>query len=80
MCLNEDNIEDMSIVEEYIEQINNLDSDASKFRYPINKDLQLYFSKDIIFDYKIVGDFMEALINFLDGIDAQLDSMKNYDY
>lgn len=65
----------LNIVDEYVKQMQGIDSDASKFRYPVNKKFKLYFAQNKRFDFNIIGDFMEALINFCDGIDVALNNM-----
>lgn len=74
-CSGTADISYLNTIDEYVEQIQGIDSDASKFRYPVNKNLQLYFEQNKRFDFNIIGDFMEALINFCDGVDAALNNM-----
>ncbi len=65
----------IDVIEDYCEQVQAIDSDASKFRYPMTKSMQLYFSQNKRFDFIHTGDFFEELNNILDGIDSQLNAM-----
>lgn len=69
---NDENNSFFHTIDNYVEQIQGLDSDSSKFRYPINKNLELYFRRNKRFDINIVGDFLEALYDAFDCIDAEL--------
>lgn len=66
---NEDDKEYPGIVGEYCIQIHRIDTDASKFRYPVTKNLDFYFKNNKRFDFIYVGDFFEAVNNALDGLD-----------
>lgn len=65
----------IEVIEDYCEQVQAIDSDSSKFRYPMTKSMQLYFSQNKRFDFIHIGDFFEELNNILDGIDSQLNAM-----
>lgn len=72
-CGNEDSDEEyIKILENYCQQLHSLDSDASKFRYPVQKNMQLYFKRNHRFDFWNTGIFLEALNNALDNIDSAL--------
>lgn len=58
--------------------LNNFDTDASIFRYPCNKDMQVYFKKDVILDFMNVAEFMESLIHSIDSIDSELSHRNDY--
>lgn len=70
-----DNPEYIDIIEDYCMQVHTFDSDANKFRYPMSKNMQVYFSHNKRFDFMETGDFFEALNNILDGIDSALNYM-----
>ena len=61
----------IDVIEDYCIQVQKLDSDANKFRYPMANTMQVYFSQNKRFDFINIGDFFEALNNILDGIDSE---------
>ena len=61
----------IDVIEDYCIQVQKLDSDANKFRYPMANTMQVYFSQNKRFDFIHIGDFFEALNNILDGIDSE---------
>ncbi len=67
-----EDLESIAVIEDYCMQIQKIDSDASKFRYPMTNNMQVYFSQNKRFDLINVGDFLEALNNILRGIDDQI--------
>lgn len=71
------NPEYIDIIEDYCIQIQKLDSDANKFRYPMTNTMQVYFSQNKRFDIIQIGDFFEALNNILSNIDGQLSYMND---
>ena len=78
-CGNGDGDEEyIGILENYCKQLHTLDSDASKFRYPVQKDMKPYFNSNRRFDFWTVGKFLEALNNALDSIDSALSVMNEY--
>ena len=71
-------LEELDAIEDYCKQLHNIDSDASKFRYPSQKNLKPYFKINKRFDFLHVGEFLEALNNSLDGINCIIDKIKEY--
>jgi len=69
-------MEYLSVIEDYCKQIHKIDSDANKFRYPMSKKMQPYFSSDKRFDFIEIGVFFEALNNGLADIDSQLKCLR----
>lgn len=65
----------IEVIEDYCKQIQKIDSDANKFRYPMANTMQVYFSQNKRFDFLHMGDFFEELNNILDGIDSELNAM-----
>ena len=65
----------LDVIEDYCKQVQQLDADASKFRYPMTKSLQAYFPKPKRFDFLQTGDFLEELNNILDAIDSLLNDV-----
>lgn len=68
----------IAIIEDYCQQVFAFDDDASKFRYPVRKNMQVYFSHNTRFDFLHTGDFLEALNNILDGVKLQIQSMREF--
>lgn len=60
------------IVENYIVQLHNFDGASDKFRYPIDKHIQLYFKKQKKFDMSNVNKFFIELLSFLDAVDGMM--------
>ena len=56
----------------YIASINTFDPDASHFRYPCDKLMNAYYGGNEKIDYKSIGDYMEAAINYLEGVELSL--------
>ncbi len=71
----EEDKEYLNIIGDYCRQVHNIDTDASKFRYPVSKNMEYYFKSNKRFDFIHVGDFFEAVNNALDGLDASLNHM-----
>lgn len=59
----------------YIASINTFDPDASHFRYPCDKLMNAYYSGNEKIDYKSIGDYMEAAINYLEGVELSLEAI-----
>ena len=66
------------VEEEYINTINDCDSDASHFRYPCDKMMKGYYHGNEKVNYKSIGDYMEATVNYLDGVSAMLQANQWY--
>jgi len=62
----------------YCKQLHDFDCDASRFRYPAQKNMQPYFSKNRRFDFLTVATFMEALSNALECISSHMDYRNQY--
>lgn len=55
-------------VEKYINQLHNIDGQADKFRYPIDKYMNLHFKNPKKFDIENVSNFFCELATFLSGV------------
>lgn len=66
-------------VEMYINQLQNIDSDSSKFRYPVNKNLDFYFSKGKKYSASNVSNFFNELLSFLDGAHSFLLQIREWE-
>lgn len=72
---------EMDLIEDNCIQLQNYDNDANRFRYPMSKEMQMYFSQNKIFDYNVMGDFLEALNNSLNAVyDMIKDYYENVEY
>ena len=65
--------------ESYIIQLHNIDSDSTKFRYPVNMCLQFHFRKERTYSVENVSDFFNDLIEFLDGVDGMLGQIREWE-
>lgn len=59
-------------IKNYINQIHEIDSSSSFFRYPTNKNMDYYFKKNTFFDAKNVGDFFQEMSEFFKSIDYMM--------
>lgn len=71
-------IEYIETLEDYCWQLHSMDSDSSKFRYPVTKDMNPYFKRNKRFDFMHTGIFLESLNNGLDSICTTLNVMNEY--
>ncbi|OES45370.1 hypothetical protein [Domibacillus iocasae] len=56
----------------YIEQLHNIDSSSSRFRYPVDKNLNMHFAKKMKLDISNVSLCFNELFTFLDAVDGML--------
>ena len=68
----------VQLLEKYCYELHDYDSDASRFRYPVNKDMVPYFGHNKWFDFAKVSKYFEGIINAFDGIDAALNARNEY--
>jgi len=68
--------EDMTVpnVDNYINQLHNVDSSADKFRYPTNKHLDLHFRDKKKFEIDNVYQFFAQLASFLSAVNSMMSS------
>lgn len=64
---------------QYIQAFHDFDRSSDLFRYPCNKDMELYFSETKKLDIENVSSCFEELCNFLDGVDSMLSKIKDYE-
>lgn len=69
----------IELLKKYTFQLHDYDSDANRFRYPTNKELEPYFKDNKWFDFMRVADYFEAIINAYDGIDSVLNVKNEYE-
>ena len=60
------------------EELQGVDNDASKFRYPCSKRMDPYFNQSVSFDYMNIAEFMESIIDIIDCIGAELSVRNEY--
>ena len=63
---------------QYIQAFHDFES-SDLFRYPCNKNLQVYFSEEKVLDIENVASCFEELCNFLDAVDSMLSEIKDYE-
>lgn len=63
----------------YLEQLHKIDPESCKFRYPITRQLLPLFSTKESYDYVVVQDFFESIVNALDCIHSQLSEIAQYE-
>lgn len=68
----------ISYAEQYISQINSLDSSSSVFRYPIDKYGRYHFKKNKYVDAKNVCEFFKELSEFLQCVDLMMNEHNRY--
>lgn len=68
----------IDIVEAYILELDALDKNGDRFRYPTSYSLE-YYHDGKKFDFKNVFQYMRALINFLESCDSMLDAIADYE-
>lgn len=66
--------EEISHVEQVIKDFHDLDISAMAFRYPNNKNGDLFTLPDGIVELQNIREVMEGIAHFFDGVDGQLDS------
>jgi len=59
-------------VDHYINNFHDFDTASDKFRYPCNKNLNVYFLDSTTLDIENVSNCFIELISFLDGVDCML--------
>jgi len=64
--------QEINLVDEYLNGIHNFDSDSAHFRYPTDKYLNLFSSKNKYNGQNMIN-YMEAVLNAIDGIDMVID-------
>ena len=73
--------DDTTIIDttQYIQAFHDLDQNSDLFRYPCNKNLDLYFPETKNLDIENVSSCFEELCNFLDAVDSMLSQIKDYE-
>lgn len=74
----EQNTDLLNIVENKLFVINDIDKNGDIFRYPTSYSLEYRFNSKSL-DLKNMYEYMSALINFLNGCDAMLDNIADYE-
>ncbi|MBU3135580.1 hypothetical protein KPL39_04790 [Clostridium gasigenes] len=63
--------------EEYIVKLNEIDGKSDKFRYPIDKHLNVHFKSVRVFDVENVRDFFEDIFTFLSCVVSMMSSQND---
>lgn len=63
----------------YIEAFHDFDSTSNKFRYPFDKKMEPYFPTSTKFDSINIASCFEELCNFLEGVDAMMNEINEYE-
>ncbi len=63
----------------YIDQLHNIDSDSTKFRYPVNMNLQFHFRKEKKYSIVNIATCFNELIEFLDSVDTMLSEIREWE-
>lgn len=74
-CQYEDDYKNqLEIIKNYCSQIHDFDQDSSKFRYPINKNMEPYFRVNKRFDFIHVSSFFKSVLFALNCIHGLIES------
>lgn len=73
--------EDKTIInaEKYIIKLQDIDSSSTKFRYPVDKNLNYHFKENEKFDVKNVALCFNELLSFLDGVNSELSVRREWE-
>ncbi|MGL5330192.1 MAG: hypothetical protein ACRDD7_13055 [Peptostreptococcaceae bacterium] len=66
----------LNAAKDYIHEFSNEDGKSFKYRYPIDKDLNLFHNKRNDINLRNLYERMSELEHFLDGVDAGISEMK----
>lgn len=66
-------------VKKYINMFHNVDFHSDLFRYPCNKNLDVYFSTAQKYDIENIASCFEELISFLSNVSHFLGAIKDYE-
>lgn len=68
----------MEDAEKYIFQLHDFDSNSSKFRYPVGKDLEFHFPREVKLSVENIANCFNELCTFLDCVDSMLSEIKSF--
>lgn len=63
----------------YIEQLHSIDGESTRFRYPVDKKLNLYFKNTKRYNVNNVAKCFNELCNFLDGVDGMMSAHREWE-
>lgn len=72
-------LEFISNIDNYCQQIHDFDADANKFRYPYSNSMEPYFKERRKFDFINVTTFMESIVNAIRAIEATIENIRDYE-
>ena len=68
----------IDIAEKMLDEVNTIDKNGDRFRYPTSYSLEYYFNEEKI-DIANAYAYLRAIVNFLDGCGAMLDRILDYE-
>lgn len=63
----------------YIEQLHSIDGESTRFRYPVDKGLNLYFKETKRYNINNVARCFNELCNFLSGVDGMMSAHREWE-
>ena len=66
-------------VQQYIQAFHDFDQSSDLFRYPCDKNLEIYFSKEVTLDIENISSCFVELCNFLNAVDVTFKTAKGYE-
>ncbi len=69
----------LDIVGKYVNIFHNMDNSSSLFRYPCDKDMNLFFSDATKLDVDNVVECFNDLLSFLDSVSLMMSNVKEYE-
>ncbi|PAT01137.1 hypothetical protein CI105_08385 [Candidatus Izimaplasma bacterium ZiA1] len=70
---------DLISFDKYIQVLHDFDNKSDIFRYPCDKNLNMYFQTEFINDINNFRDLFQEMISFLDGVDSQISVHQEYE-
>lgn len=68
----------IEFVEKYLTQLHTFDGAADKFRYPTDKELQIYFKNPKKLDIENINIFFKEITNFFSGVSSMMSSQNEW--
>jgi HEPN domain-containing protein len=66
-------------VDARINQLHIIDKDSTKFRYPVDKNLQFHFPRQKLFSISNVSNYFNELVEFFDGVNDILSEASEFE-
>lgn len=68
-------LDDITVACQYLQDF---DGEASRFRYPCTKKMDMHFKKETTLDLLNVSEFMESLVHAIDNVETELSVRNEY--